>query len=328
MMEWNVVLNLSDEEKQDMKCVKVNGFNRTQTQTVVAQLPGSKLCTNRTCRCIVFDSYMRCFCCRKPKSKFKSTPSSFESTQSDILKADSHKTWWVHYLQKTHNLQQPKKSYVQRIMDAVMNRQEDQAMTFPPGNTNVNIDIENSITDHFPTQNSSVVPSTGFNSVCHESKTFDQFNPNSLFIDLSVSEINNQNTHTIIIGRAGEGKTHLLCNLIDKFYVYKRWCAIFFILPEASYLSAANSKLREMFHRDQFFFKEKHDLKTLMADILETAKHHVKKNRQTLLIVDDVLHEIQTEKLPIVEAYTNGRHYGLQVVSLFQNIPSSTKGAG
>lgn len=94
-------------------------------------------------------------------------------------------------------------------------------------------------------------------------------------------------------------------------------------MPEASWRSPANAFLQRMFREEQVFFADKYDKEALMDRIYRTSEYHSKENRQSLLLIDDMYKEIHNGTFPIDNAMAKGRHTGLQVVALLQDLPKA-----
>eukprot|EP00035_Acanthoeca_spectabilis_P017897 m.377902 g.377902 ORF g.377902 m.377902 type:complete len:677 (+) comp16705_c4_seq62:381-2411(+) len=150
------------------------------------------------------------------------------------------------------------------------------------------------------------------------------FSPVDFFRDNNghMCDVNTVNSHTVVLGRSGEGKTHLTVHLIMQWANVKGWSYgwVGAIMPRATW--DGNLPYHDLLDESQVFFLDnypsKKDKKTLMERIRVTVADNRRNGVPSLLLVDDCVPQLLNANLPIMELMTNGRTMWLTVISLWQ----------
>ena len=153
-----------------------------------------------------------------------------------------------------------------------------------------------------------------------------QFNVDGIFGDHIKEPFPNSSFFWIICGKAGSGKTSLLINsLIAKKSnrVYRKvFDKIILVMPSNSRKSLKNNPLDDL-PDDQVFENFDGSVIDKIKEIREGFDEEKKKrNRNQLLILDDVTAYLKDNPKSLIELATNRRHLKLSIVLLVQFIRS------
>ena len=127
----------------------------------------------------------------------------------------------------------------------------------------------------------------------------------------------------VIAGKAGSGKTSLLINALVNSDIYKRvFDKILLVMPKNSRASLKNNPLDDL-PPDQTFENFGPDVVQKVQEIREefnTLNIKKPKNRNQLLILDDVTAYLKDHPKELIELATNRRHLKLSIILLSQFI--------
>ena len=153
-----------------------------------------------------------------------------------------------------------------------------------------------------------------------------KFNVDGIFGEHIKEPFPNSSFFWIICGKAGSGKTSLLINaLIAKKSnrVYRKvFDKILLVMPSNSRKSLKNNPLDDL-PNDQVFENFDNSVVDKIKEIREEFDEAKKKrNRNQLLILDDVTAYLKDDPKSLIELATNRRHLKLSIVLLVQFIRS------
>ena len=153
-----------------------------------------------------------------------------------------------------------------------------------------------------------------------------KFNVDNPLGDHILPPFPNQSFFMLICGKAGSGKTSLLINaLIAKKSnrVYRKvFDKILLVMPSNSRKSLKNNPLDDL-PNDQVFENFDNSVVDKIKEIREEFDEAKKKrNRNQLLILDDVTAYLKDDPKSLIELATNRRHLKLSIVLLVQFIRS------
>lgn len=127
----------------------------------------------------------------------------------------------------------------------------------------------------------------------------------------------------LLCGKAGSGKTSLLMNLLTNKAIYKNvFDKILLCMPLNSRNSLSDNPLEDL-PADQMFEQLGPEIVTKIKeiraeyDILDKKK---KRNRNTLLIIDDCTSQLKQNIPELIELSTNRRHLKLSIILLSQYV--------
>lgn len=138
----------------------------------------------------------------------------------------------------------------------------------------------------------------------------------------------NQSYFWIIAGKAGSGKTSLLVNAMTNKLIYKKaFDKVILVQPKNSRSSIKNSPFDDL-PEDQTFGKLNYDVLDKVQSIrksFDELDKYKKKNRNQLLILDDVTSSLKDNEDILVELTTNRRHLKLSIILLVQFVRSISR---
>lgn len=128
-----------------------------------------------------------------------------------------------------------------------------------------------------------------------------------------------------IVGKSGSGKTSLLINALTNKDIYKKvFDKIILVQPKISRGSLKNDVFEDL-PDDQVFEKLDYNIVDKVNEIrksFDELDKKKKKNRNQLLILDDITASLRANEDLLVELFTNRRHFKLSIILLVQFVMS------
>ena len=156
----------------------------------------------------------------------------------------------------------------------------------------------------------------------YELKTI-KFGVDSILSEKIKEPFPNTSFFLVIAGKSGSGKTSLLINALTNPEIYKRvFDKIILVMPKNSRASLKNNPLDDL-PSDQTFENFGPDVVQKIEQIREefdTLNIKKPRNRNQLLILDDVTAYLKDHPKELIELATNRRHLKLSIVLLSQFI--------
>jgi len=150
-----------------------------------------------------------------------------------------------------------------------------------------------------------------------------KFGVDSVLSEKIQSPFPNTSFFWVIAGKAGSGKTSLLINALTNSEIYRRvFDKIILVMPKNSRASLKNNPLDDL-PSEQTFECFGPDVVQKVQEIREefdTLNIKKPKNRNQLLILDDVTAYLKDHPKELIELATNRRHLKLSIVLLSQFI--------